>query len=738
MDQKSNGSRPTGARSTGTRSTGSGTRSAGSAGSGTRSTATRSTGAKSGMSKKKRKRRNQRLAIVWGVILGIILILAAVIYFTSGGKNSGDKTPTGGVTPGTDKNPTSGVDPQNTPGGELTPTEDPGIDWDTMPLTGLMFTEAMSSNTKYAEDNGAFPDWVELYNNSDKTIKLGAYWISDSKENPQMYQLPNEDLAPGAWYIIYCDGLGEGNHAPFKISSDGEKVYLSTADGFVDRIKVPGDLLKDTSFGRKDDKWMYFDTPTPGKVNGEGYASRTSVPEASKPSGVYDAAFTVTLFGEGTIYYTTDGSKPTTKSNVYKDGIPVNGVMTIRTFAVKDGRESDLGSYTYVVGKSHTLPIIVLSGPYETTIGPKGVDQMNKAGNGIEAEVMMTLIEGGEEKFSIPAGITLHGNNGGSRDIPKKNFNVHFRSAYGAGKLHYKVFDDLEIDEFNSLLLKGGAEDWYRTMIRDEFMTHMVIGNTALCAQACKPCVLYLGGEFWGIYFLRERFSADYVASHFNVSKESVNLMSGYGNVEEGSSKSYNEIVKFVKNNDLNKDENYDWFAEHVDIDSLMDWYICRSYMGDKDFANIRYFNTTEGDGKWRWMFYDLDWGFDPSSATQANPITGIIQNNDRHILIYKLVHSKRGKDAFLKRYAYLMSTILNEEYVAKELDRWRAILTPEIEADRTRWGKTVDGWNNSMDFLYTYNKDGKRDKAVLADIKKYFGLSDSQMTEYFGDKYKK
>ncbi len=321
--------------------------------------------------------------------------------------------------------------------------------------------------------------------------------------------------------------------------------------------------------------------------------------------------------------------------------------MTIRTFAVKDGRESDLGSYTYVVGKSHTLPIIVLSGPYETTIGPKGVDQMNKAGNGIEAEVMMTLIEGGEEKFSIPAGITLHGNNGGSRDIPKKNFNVHFRSAYGAGKLHYKVFDDLEIDEFNSLLLKGGAEDWYRTMIRDEFMTHMVIGNTALLAQACKPVVLYLGGEFWGIYFLRERFSADYVASHFNVSKESVNLMSGYGNVEEGSSKSYNEIVKFVKNNDLNKDENYDWFAEHVDIDSLMDWYICRSYMGDKDFANIRYFNSTEGDGKWRWMFYDLDWGFDPSSATQANPITGIIQNNDRHILIYKLARPlARNPDA--------------------------------------------------------------------------------------------
>ncbi len=711
------------------------TRSASGTGTTSRSTAGNRTAAAK-RSSKKRRRRNQRLAIVWGCIAAIILIVGALIYFSSKGDNGTEKSPTVTGTPG---KTTPGVDVTGTPGpDEPTPTDEAGIDWKTMPLTGLQFTEAMSSNSKYAELDGTFPDWVELYNSSDKAIELSAYWISDDKDVPQKYQLPAYSLAPGERYIIYCNGVGEGNQAPFKISSDGEKVYLSTAEGFVDRIKIPADLLKDTSYGRSGSEWLYYDTPTPGKENGSGYAARTSVPEANYASGVYDNPIVVTLFGEGTIYYTLDGTKPTTSSSVYKDGINISGVTTLRTMAVKDGRESDYAAYTYVVGQKHTLPIVVLSGPYETTIGPNGVDQMNKKGNGIEAQVMMTLIEDGEEKFSIPAGITLHGNNGGSRDLPKKNFNVHFRSSYGAGKLHYKVFDDLEIEEFNSLLLKGGAEDWYRTMIRDEFMTHMVIGNTALCAQACKPCVLYLGGEFWGIYFLRERFSADYVATHYNVSTGSVNLISGYGNVEEGSIKSYNEIVKFVKNNDLNKDENYEWFAEHVDIDSLMDWYICRSYMGDKDLANIRYFNSTEGDGKWRWMFYDLDWGFDPSAATQANPISGIIQNNDRHILIYKLVHSKRGKDAFLKRYAYLMNTILNEEYVKKELDYWRNLLQPEIEADRTRWGKTVDAWNSSMDYLYTYNKDGKRDKAVLADIKKYFGLSDAQMTEYFGDKYVK
>ena len=123
---------------------------------------------------------------------------------------------------------------------------------------------------------------------------------------------------------------------------------------------------------------------------------------------------------------------------------------------MKDGRESEMAAYTYVIGKTHELPILVVNGPYETTLGPKGVVELNKKGSGIEAEVMMTLLENGEEKFSVPCGISLSGNNGGSRDADKRNFNVKFRSSYGASKLKYKVFDDLDIDSFDSLRLKGG------------------------------------------------------------------------------------------------------------------------------------------------------------------------------------------------------------------------------------------------------------------------------------------
>lgn len=667
------------------------------------------------------------------------LCVTGVVYFLwpKGGNGTDTKlTPTNSAGP-QDGNPTP-TGAEISPG-EVDPNGEDTIDWKTMPLTGLEFDEAMSSNSKYAELDGQFYDWVELLNTSSDPINLSEYWISDNKDNPQKYQLPDVLLGAGERYLIYCNGVGEGNQAPFKISSDGEKVYLSNKDGFCDRIKIPGDLPADSSYGRKDGEWMYFDNPAPGKENGEGYAARTSIPSANYLSGVYTEALQVSLFGEGTIYYTIDGSKPTTSSKVYNSEITVTDIMTIRTMAVKDGRESEEAAYTYVINKEHSLPILVLSGPYETTLGPKGVVALNKKGSGIEAEVMMTLIENGEEKFSVPCGITLSGNNGGSRDADKRNFNVFFRSAYGVGKLKYKVFDDLDIESFNSLRLKGGAEDWEYAIIRDEFMTHMTIGNTALCAQASKPVVLYLAGEYWGIYFIRERFSADYVATHYDVSKDSVDLLQGYVEmVEEGSKDDYDELVSFVKSHDLSVDENYDYVASRIDLDSLMDWYICRSYMGDKDPDNIRYFRSTEGDNKWRWMFFDLDWGF---YHEKDDPLTwqlesSGVKNRNTVVMFRKIIQSPRGKDAFLKRYAYLMDTILNEEYITKELDYWKGLIESEIPDDRARWKRSVSGWNTQMQKLYDYVKDGKRDKNVLRDIKTYFKLSDDQMKSYFGDKW--
>ncbi len=597
----------------------------------------------------------------------------------------------------------------------------------------VVISEVLPSNQSYLAVAGEYYDLVEVQNVSSGIVSLEGYSLSDKQDKRDKYQFPSVSLAPGECYVVYCSGntaLGE-QHASFKISlKKGETVYLSLGGIIVDQLALPQYLGKNQSYGRVGEALQCFYTPTPGKANPQGAMAVVEPPKAGLPSGVYETAQQMALTGEGTIYYTTDGSCPTTKSKVYSKPITVNGVMTVRAICVTKGKQSEPSAFTYVVGKQHDLPVVTVSIPKEQLQGEKaGI--LNHIEKTYEYECQLTLLEQGEEAFSVPCGFRLHGN--GSREMPKQNFQLRFREKYGQSKLCYPLFENRSFDSYDSLLLKGGSEDWGIAVMRDEVATTLLEGQTALYTQAYKPVVLYLAGEYWGVYYLRERFSDAYVASHLNVKKESVDLLvSTDGYVQDGSSKDFDALKQYVKTHDMSKDTHYEYLCSQIDVNSLMDWYICRSYMGDKDLANIRRFRSTEGDGKWRWMYFDLDWAF---YIDTDNPVKDIVHNsNGEPILIGALLKHKKGKQAFVERYAALMKTVLNEQQISQRVDAIAHEIRSEMKADRARWGGSVAGWEKHLETIKNYFKNGKRDARVKKDIQAYFSLTDQQMKQYFGE----
>ncbi len=597
-------------------------------------------------------------------------------------------------------------------------------------LPELIISEVLPSNSKYPCAKGEYHDWVEVQNISDGPISLSGYTLSDKRSEPGRYTFPDVVLESGEYYIVYCAGDGShgADHATFKISADGETLYISKGDAFIDALDVPGDLGKNESYGRSGRLPAYFPSPTPGKENTGGTSTGLSTPAADVPSGVYAEAVTVTLQADGTIYYTTDGSRPTTASAVYSKPLTITGVTTIRAFCVSGNRTSSLSAYTYAVGVEHELPVVCVSIPQESLTGEEGV--LNHIEDNFEHEAMLTLLEDGEEKFSVPFGFRLHGND--SRKLDKQNFQLRFRSEYGAGKLKYPLFDNRDFAEFDSLLLKGGSEDYFAAMLRDEFCTGLVDGTTALYTQAIKPVVLYLGGSYWGIYYLRERVSDDYVASHLGVSAESVDLVEFTGAyTQTGSNKDFKALQEYVTTHDMTQKEHYDYVAERIDVLSLMDWYICRSFVGDIDLDNIRRFRSSEGDQKWHWVYFDLDWAmYRPEEAA----FTKLLNNRcGDPVLIKALLQSPQGREVFLKRCDELFDTVLSEEHFLQTLDQLTEQIRSEIPADRDRWGYSVTRWDKEIQKIRDFVKDGKRIAILKADLKTYFTLSDDEMTTYFG-----
>ena len=81
--------------------------------------------------------------------------------------------------------------------------------------------------------------------------------------------------------------------------------------------------------------------------------TKVATPTMSVAEGTYNAAQSVEIncgTDDATIYYTTDGTDPTTSSSVYSSAISVTQTTTIKAFAVKDGlTKSDIASATYTL-----------------------------------------------------------------------------------------------------------------------------------------------------------------------------------------------------------------------------------------------------------------------------------------------------------------------------------------------------------------------------------------------------
>ena len=81
-------------------------------------------------------------------------------------------------------------------------------------------------------------------------------------------------------------------------------------------------------------------------------ASVVAAPTFSPAGGTYTSAQNVTIStttSGATIYYTIDGSIPTSHSTAYTTPIPVSGNMTIKAIAVKDGVSSTVVTATYII-----------------------------------------------------------------------------------------------------------------------------------------------------------------------------------------------------------------------------------------------------------------------------------------------------------------------------------------------------------------------------------------------------
>ncbi len=601
----------------------------------------------------------------------------------------------------------------------------------------LIISEVMSSNHKYLMQNGGeYYDWIELYNNTDHTINLSDYTITTNEDTKEMYPLPKVELKSKEYYVLMASGdtslsNSKYQHTNFKISP-AESLYLYKKGNLVDSMFV-SNIPIGYSMGRSSKNgFYYYKKPTPEKENGSSDILEIAYePTFSVSPGVYNDTKQVELAleGSGTIYYTLDGSTPNQNSKVYNSPILLTKTTVVKAISYESKKKaSSVVTGTYILNENHTLPVLSISLPASS------FDNLNRHPDSTTLTVAAhaELYEK-EKSFSVDCGLKLFG--GQTRYISKKSYALKFSTKYGPANLEYKVFDNREAVSYNTLVVRSGSQDSVGSMIRDELATSIMDKYGTVDVQAYKAVILYVNGEYWGVYFLREKVDEEFLKHHYNVEEEGSNIVRIDNNVTVGSSKDYRDLVNYAATHNLSNSANYEYVSSKLDIDNFIDFWVGELFVANNDIVNTRFFNHPKiADGKIRMIFYDFDYAlyfYNWNYMQWMTSASGLGEYHYNNTLLRALLTNSSFKKRFLERLSWNLKNVWTDKNVINQYNELVNLLKPEMKRNQKRWGMTYQEWEDNCKELKTYLT--KRRKYVIDHVKSYFHLSSEEVKKYFG-----
>ena len=605
----------------------------------------------------------------------------------------------------------------------------------------LVINELMASNLTFriSPDRSDFVDWIEIYNSSDRPVSLDGKFITDDLANPFKWPLPEgETIAPHSYYILWADGLGDGNHTSFKLSGDGEQVGLFGPDGTVLDTITFDKQFDDISLGRFPDgadMWNYFQEPTPGgsdSVMGVISPVRTAAPQFSVPGGRYEGELSVAiLVGAGAVvHYTDDGSIPALTSPVYSEPVTLSHTRVIRTRAFRDGfLPSVVTTQSYIIGEPTALPVISISTPpkflFDDEIGiTTGICVSNELGalppfdpdanfwNSWERPVHLEYFTPeGVTGLDQDAGIAIFGGAFG-RQIEQKAFTLYARDKYGDRDFDFPLFPSKPVNSFRRFLLRCSSNDFNRTYIRDAMMNTLVSGQMDVDYQAYQPTIVYLNGEFWGLYNIREKTNHFYPESNYGIDPDQVDLVEGFEWTAHGDGSGFYSLMDFVADHNMAFDENYETVRQQIDAVEFMNYFIAEIYVCNRDWLhqNIKSWRQHEPPGKWRWLLYDMDWGFNGEFVLGpdqyvTNTLQWATEQGEASLLFSRLLENKGFREEFVQRFATHLNLTFAPNRVHEIIDHMQERIASDMPRQIERWGaiKSMDYWNRELDVLYQF-----------------------------------
>lgn len=449
------------------------------------------------------------------------------------------------------------------------------------------------------------------------------------------------------------------------------------------------------------------------------------------------------------------------RERFYQENPPVPKATIVRAKTIREGNlESEVISHSYFlidrnIGQETMLIASLMTGndnlfDYEKGIFSPGkpFDDWRKAkpnraridgkqvnywerGKLWERPVHLEIMEGnvGKAVLQQNLGIRVHGN--ASRGYRQKSVKLYARNEYDKKFIHYPFFNERPYDLYKNITFRNagqGRMDYFR----DAFAQY-VVKNLRVDYQGYRPSLLFLNGEFWGIYNVRERHDEFFLNRRYGLDPEKVEI-SGYEFGLGEWDTYFDPLVKYVQEYSMLEKEHWDYLKTQIDTNSFIDYYIANIFACNADWMNnarvwrsvSRDDKTDVEDGRWRWMLYDFDfsWGYVPRHL-DFHESKNLFPSVNKHLLMKKLFFNKFFQEEFILRFSDLNNTTFQPERVLKQIDQFEARIAASMPVNIERWGypKTMDDWHRYVENIREFTNE--RIEKIQEQLKAFFDLGE-------------
>ena len=525
--------------------------------------------------------------------------------------------------------------------------------------TGLAYLQAQIQINEYSASNlesyvdefGKTEDWIELYNPTSEDIDLGGWFLSDKPYKATKFEIPANTIIPANGYLVFlCSGrnvVGTQNiHTNFKLTQTTGRDTITLTDpneNIVEQHLMQTTLVEHSICRATDgsDEWVISINPTYGFSNDESeddqFTKYTAAPSMSLEAGFYDNSITVELTNNepnSVLRYTTNGLNPTASSPEYTEPLEIDEttVVKARSYSFTTGvLPGKMEFNTYFIDEND-FTVAVFSVAANDAFGNSVIDLANGDGEVIPIGTIEYFTKDKEREATSFGSLNRHGQD--SWVLDHRSIDWISRDEMGYSKaVQAPLFSYSDRDEYQRFMFRNSGDDNYpaindgnhegSTHIRDEFVhTLAQEGNMDLDVRAVERVVVFLNGQYWGLYGMRERpVDHDYTQEYYNQGKYDIQYLSTWGDTEAeygGQQALYDweDLRNFILENDMSDSLNYAQVTSQYRVLSLIDYMLVNLNTVASDWLNYntgwwRGLDPEGGRKKWGYIVWDLDATFD-------------------------------------------------------------------------------------------------------------------------------